>query len=113
MAWYIAVAHFIAGAFLSNGVPHFVNGVSGRRFPTPFASPPGVGLSSATLHVIWGFANFVIGWVLLAGLSGPSSGGGRWLDALIVGAGALAMALGLSQAFSRRANAAADRETGR
>lgn len=24
MAWYIAVAHFFAGAFLSKGVPHFL-----------------------------------------------------------------------------------------
>jgi hypothetical protein len=113
MAWYIAVAHFFAGAFLSNGVPHFVNGISGRRFPTPFASPPGVGLSSPTLNVVWGFANIVVGSVLLAALAGPSSSAGRWLDALVVGAGALAMALILSQAFSRRASAAADRSTDR
>jgi hypothetical protein len=110
MTWYIAVAHFFAGALLSNGVPHFVNGISGRRFPTPFASPPGIGLSSATLNVVWGFANFVIGSVLLAGLGGPSSGPGRGLDVLIVGAGALAMALILSQAFGRRASTAADRD---
>ena len=83
MAWYIAVAHFFAGTFLSNGVPHFVNGISGRRFPTPFASPPGVGLSSPTLNVVWGFANFVVGSVLLATLAGPSSSAGRWLDAKI------------------------------
>lgn len=112
MAWYIAVAHFFAGAFLSNGVPHFVNGISGRRFPTPFASPPGVGLSSATLNVAWGFANFVIGSALLAGIGGPSSGPDDWFDALIVGAGALAMALILSQAFGRRASTAAVRDAG-
>ena len=112
MAWYLAVAHFFAGAFFSNGVPHFVNGISGRRFPTPFASPPGIGLSSATLNVLWGFANFVIGSVLLVGLGGPASGPGHWLDALIVGAGALVIALILSQAFGRRASAAADRDIG-
>jgi len=41
MRWYFFVAYFFAGAFLVNAVPHFVNGVSGRSFPTPFASPPG------------------------------------------------------------------------
>lgn len=32
MAWYVYLAHFGAGVFLANGVPHFVNGISGRRF---------------------------------------------------------------------------------
>jgi hypothetical protein len=32
MAWYVYVAHFFAGAFLMNTVPHLVNGLSGRRF---------------------------------------------------------------------------------
>ena len=43
MAWHVHLANFCGGLFLANGVPHFVNGISGRRFPTPFASPPGVG----------------------------------------------------------------------
>jgi hypothetical protein len=45
------VACFFAGAFLANFVPHFVHGISGDRFPTPFANPPGKGLSSPTLNV--------------------------------------------------------------
>jgi hypothetical protein len=48
MHWYFFVAYFFGGAFLVNAVPHFVNGVSGRIFPTPFASPPGKGQSSPT-----------------------------------------------------------------
>ncbi len=43
MLWYVYVAHIFAGAFLINAVPHLVNGLSGRSFPSPFASPPGVG----------------------------------------------------------------------
>jgi hypothetical protein len=36
MHWYTCVAYFLGGAFLVNAVPHFVNGVSVRSFPTPF-----------------------------------------------------------------------------
>jgi hypothetical protein len=43
--WYIFLLQFVAGAFLANGVPHFVHGISGAWFQTPFASPPGVGES--------------------------------------------------------------------
>ena len=56
MRWYFYVAYFFGGAFLVNAVPHFVNGVSGRSFPTPFASPPGKGLSSPMVNVLWGTA---------------------------------------------------------
>ena len=65
MPWYYYVAHFFAGAFAANGVPHFVQGVCGNRFQTPFASPPGVGESSALVNVAWGWINFVIAGVLV------------------------------------------------
>jgi hypothetical protein len=65
MTWYMYVSYFFGGAFLANAVPHFVNGVSGRSFPTPFASPPGRGLSSSTVNVLWGMANFVIAYLLV------------------------------------------------
>ena len=57
MPWYGYLAHFFAGAFLANGVPHFVHGVSGNKFQTPFATPRGVGESSAIVNVIWGWFN--------------------------------------------------------
>jgi hypothetical protein len=41
MNWHHYVACFFAGMFLANAVPHFVKGVCGNRFPTPFARPPG------------------------------------------------------------------------
>ncbi len=56
---------FFAGAFLTNAIPHFFRGVSGQPFPTPFAKPPGRGLSPPVVNVLWGFANLVIGYVLL------------------------------------------------
>jgi hypothetical protein len=62
--WYNYVASFFAGMFLANFVPHFVQGVSGERFPTPFANPPGQGLSSATVNVAWALFNLVIGYIL-------------------------------------------------
>ena len=60
MLWYDYVLHFIAGAVLANGVPHFVQGICGNKFQTPFARPRGVGESSALVNVIWGWVNFVI-----------------------------------------------------
>ena len=65
LPWYIYVLQFVSGLFLANGVPHFVQGISGHWFQTPFASPPGVGESSPTVNVLWGFFNLVIGYLLV------------------------------------------------
>ena len=64
MPWYDYVAWFFGGAFLVNSVPHFVNGVSGRPFPTPFAKPPGRGPSPPWVNVLWGLLNALIGYLL-------------------------------------------------
>ena len=64
MNWYHYIACFFAGLFLTNVVPHFVSGISGDRFPTPFAHPPGRGLSSPTVNVIWALFNLVVGYIL-------------------------------------------------
>jgi len=65
MAWYLYIVSFFAGIFLANGIPHFVQGVSGNRFPTPFSRPPGRGLSSATVNVGWALFNLLIAYLLL------------------------------------------------
>lgn len=65
MTWYNYVACFFAGMFLANVVPHFVHGISGDRFPTPFAHPPGKGLSSPVLNVVWALLNLFVGYVLV------------------------------------------------
>ena len=65
MNWYNYIACFFARAFLANVVPHFFHGISGDRFPTPFAKPPGRGLSSPTVNVAWSWINLVAGYVLL------------------------------------------------
>jgi hypothetical protein len=65
VVWYQYLSCFLAGLFLANFVPHFVHGISGDRFPTPFAKPPGKGLSSSTVNVLWGLFNLVDGYLLL------------------------------------------------
>ncbi|HWE46500.1 MAG TPA: hypothetical protein VG407_10775 [Caulobacteraceae bacterium] len=60
------VAYFFGGAFLMNTLPHLVSGVMGRRFPSPFAKPPGKGQSSALTNFFWGFANLIVGYLLVA-----------------------------------------------
>jgi hypothetical protein len=64
MKWYHYIAAFFAGTFLTNVVPHFVNGISGNSFPTPFADPPGKGLSSPLINVLWALFNLLIGYLL-------------------------------------------------
>jgi hypothetical protein len=59
-----ALASFFAGILLANAVPHFVHGISGDRFPTPFAHPPGKGLSSPPVNVLWSLLNLAIDVVL-------------------------------------------------
>ncbi len=65
MKWYHYLAAFFAGTFLANAVPHFIHGVSGDPFPTPFANPPAKGLSSPTINVLWACFNLFGGYVLL------------------------------------------------
>jgi len=62
--WYQYMAAFFAGALLTNFIPHFVHGVSGNKFPSPFSNPRGIGLSSARVNVIWALANLVMGYLL-------------------------------------------------
>jgi hypothetical protein len=65
MNWLWLLSYFFAGAFIENAVPHFVSGVMGRAFQSPFARPPGRGLSSSMVNVVWGFANLVLAYLLL------------------------------------------------
>lgn len=98
MAWYVYLAHFCAGAFLANGVPHFVHGISGHKFQSPFATPRGVGLSSAIVNVLWGLANVAIG-VALAEAVGPFAG--TLAEWIVLFLGALAISLWLARHFGK------------
>ena len=65
MNWLYLVCYFFGGIFLANAVPHFVSGVTGRPFQSPFAKPHGEGLSSSTVNILWGFFNLVVGYLLV------------------------------------------------
>ncbi|WP_280264357.1 hypothetical protein [Nocardia abscessus] len=87
------LGQFAAGALLVNAVPHSVKGLTGERFPTPFASPPGVGLSSPTANIAWGAINLAAGAALLRGRTRTA---GENVAAL---AGGALMAFGLAYYF--------------
>ena len=99
MHWYFYLLEFLGGAFLANGVPHFVQGTSGNPFQSPFAKPPGKGESSPLSNVLWGFGNLLAGALLLhffwvGGCAGCVGWGA-------VGLGALLMAVQLSVVFGK------------
>jgi hypothetical protein len=99
MRWYHYISYFFGGAFLANALPHLGNGISGHAFQSPFASPPGVGLSSSLVNVLWGLFNLVVGYLLVCRV-------GRFdlrktLHVLVLGAGILVMSLNLALHFGR------------
>jgi hypothetical protein len=65
MEWSHYASFFFGGVFLTNAVPHFVSGVMGRPFQSPFARPRGQGLSSSIVNVLWGFFNLAVGYALV------------------------------------------------
>ena len=99
MEWLHLASYFFGGAFLSNAVPHFVSGVTGQAFQSPFAQPPGKGLSSATVNVLWGFFNLVVGYVLVCRIGdfGLKITG----DAAAFGLGILAIGIFSARHFSQ------------
>jgi hypothetical protein len=105
MPWSGYLAAFVAGAFLVNGVPHFVQGICGNRFQTPFASPPGIGESSALVNVLWGACNFAVGGGLVHYFFPPVFPPPLSL-CVIAGISGLITAIWLSHHFARVRNAA-------
>lgn len=73
MNWVALMSYFFGGIFAANAVPHYVAGVMGRPFQSPFAKPPGKGLSSSSVNVLWGFLNATVAdlLVLQVGTSDP------------------------------------------
>jgi len=94
LPWIAYIAHFIAAAFLTDGIPHFVNGVSGRPFRTPFAK-----LGSPTANVVWGWVNFLIAFLLFANI-GPLYIGSLG-DTIFVAVGMLVTGIVLARIFER------------
>lgn len=82
----------LSGAALVNGVPHTVSGLRGQPFPTPFADPPGQGLSSPVVNVAWGMSNLALGAWLHRGT--------RWgSERIAFAVGAVGMGLLLARFF--------------
>ena len=99
MPWLDYLAHFFGGIFLANTIPHLVNGISGRPFQSPFPSPPGRGLSSSFLNVVWGLINLVIGYLLVLRVGTFDLRDNA--DIIVFGLGFALMAVALSRAFGR------------
>lgn len=99
MDWLPLLSYFFGGVFLANAVPHFVSGTLGRPFQSPFAKPPGEGLSSSTVNVWWGAFNGVVGYLLICRVgdfdlkSTP--------DVVAAGLGALLISLFAARYFGR------------
>lgn len=99
MTWLHLPAYFFAGVFFANFVPHFVSGVQGRTFPTPFASPPFRGPSPPRVNVWYGLCNLAIAYALLSGVGDfePRSA----LHAGAVGLGLAAWSLLITRSLAR------------
>jgi len=99
MEWLHDLAYFGGGAFLTNAIPHFVSGVMGRPFQSPFAKPRGEGLSSSTVNVLWGAFNLAVGYMLVCHVGDFDL---RSMDdAIALGSGGLAMGLVMARMFGR------------
>ena len=99
MRWYHYLSYFFGGAFLVNALPHLGNGLSGHAFQSPFASPPGEGLSSSTVNVLWGLLNVAVAYLLVCRVGNFELR--RTRHVLFLGAGILVFALMLAHTFGR------------
>ena len=95
MPWYCYVCAFFAGAFLANAAPHFVKGICGESFPTPF----GRGLSSPVVNVLWGLLNLIVGLCLF--YTGELHHHPHATTLILFFAGMLALSLLLSFTFGK------------
>ena len=92
-------AYFLGGAFLINALPHLLAGLMGRPFQSPFAKPPGEGLSSSVVNVAWAFANLALAYWLFVRVGAFDLRADD--NAASAGLGSLLMALYLSRRFGR------------
>jgi hypothetical protein len=99
MPWYHYVSYFFGGAFLANTLPHLISGISGSPFQSPFAKPPGEGLSSSTVNVLWGFFNLAVAYLLIIRVGSFSLHNSAQVAS--VGTGILLMSLMLAKTFGR------------
>jgi len=99
LPFHVYLLQFVSGLLIANGVPHFVQGISGHWFQSPFATPRGIGESSPLVNVVWGFANLAIGFALL--WSFAPKGSEVVAEWMLVGLGVLVCALFLAWHFGK------------
>jgi hypothetical protein len=99
MSWLHDLSYFFGGAFLANAIPHFVSGMMGRPFQSPFAKPPGPGLSSSTINAVWGFFNLAVGYVLVCRVGDFDLRSTE--HAIALGLGTLLMSVLMARRFGR------------
>ena len=71
----------------------------GRPFQSPFAKPPGEGLSSSVVNVLWGTFNLIIAYLLLCRVETFDLR--DTAHVIVSGLGAVLMALILARTFGK------------
>jgi hypothetical protein len=97
--WIHIVAYLVGGLFLANFIPHFMVGIAGGPFQSPFASPPGEGLSSSTSNVLWGLLNLAVAYALLGRVGHFDHR--KWSHLLAATTGFVTASLWLARYFAR------------
>jgi hypothetical protein len=99
MDWLHLVSYFFGGAFLCNAIPHLANGLMGRPFQSPFATPRGEGLSSSTVNFLWGTFNLAVAYALICRVGDFDLR--STADVVALGVGFLLLGLFCSRHFGR------------
>jgi len=99
MEWYQYLSGFWAGFFLVNTIPHYVAGLQGNKFTTAFASPPGKGLSSPIMNIVWALINLFAGLGLFFVAKIDTD---NWLSLIIFFVGVILTSFYLSNRFGKQ-----------
>ncbi len=94
------ILSLFSGLLFANGIPHFVNGISGKEFHNPSLHRVFPNVPSPLFNVIWGLCNFVVAAVLSAIMPGLQLGFNARFLSFCAGFGFAA--IGLSMFFSSR-----------
>ena len=94
MKWYQYLFCFLTGVFLTNALPHLIHGIDGDAFPTPFASPSGVGLSSPLTNVLWALFNIALGLIFFR-ISAVSKSSARSFAMVFLGVAVVSISFSL------------------
>jgi hypothetical protein len=103
MWWHYLVA-IPAALLIANGVPHFTQGVAGKRFPTAFSGGPGTE-DTPLRNVLWGGGNLIVGGWLLSLIASSLADPLLVIELIVVWLGfsaLLATAFGNPERFKRK-----------